>query len=362
MKKSVSSNIRSTAQARGFTLIELLVVMAIIGVLVALLLPAVQAGREAARRTQCLNNLKQLGLAVHNFHDAKRHVPSSIRPPGLTNSPRIASLVFLLPFIDRTNLYNAFNQNVSWGATENLPVSRQRVSSFECPSSPKPDRLDGVPENLTTGTSATGIPWTPTIAAPTDYSPVVAIDDRLAVTKADGTPGLGYIEKYGEGIIVKNKKGTFADVTDGLSNTIMYAESAGRPYLWRRGKQVSDLPTSVTAGSPPTNQYVVNGGGWVRPASDIIVRGSNYEGDTINGGKSGINATNGFDMLANGNFPLPAPIGTDGTSEIYSFHTGGANVLFGDGSARLISDSIDFKTLGQLVTRDQGETAAEGTF
>lgn len=362
MKTFVTNRRRYVANSRGFTLIELLVVIAIIGVLVSLLLPAVQAAREAARRTQCLNNLKQIGLAVHNFHDAKRIVPSSTRPPGLTNAPRISSLVFLLPFLDRANLYNQFNQNVSWGATENLAVSKQRISSYECPSSPKPDRLDGVPENLTTGSGATGIPWTPTIAAPTDYSPTVSIDDRLAVTKADGTPGLGYIEKYGEGIIVKNKKGTFADVSDGLSNTFMYVESAGRPYLWRRGKQVSDLPTSVTAGSPPANKYVVNGGGWVRPASDIIVRGSNYEGDTINGGKFGINATNGFDLLANANFPLPAPIGTDGTSEIYSFHTGGANVLFGDGSVRLISDSLDFKLLGQLVTRDQGEVIAEGTF
>jgi len=363
MKKFVSRSHSSVErQSRGFTLIELLVVIAIIAVLAALLLPAVQAAREAARRTQCLNNLKQIGLAVHNFHDAKRIVPSSSRPPGLTTSPRIASLTFILPFIDRANLYNAFNLNQTWGHADNLAVSKQRISTYECPSSPKPERLDGIPENLTTGSGGTGNPWTPTIAAPTDYSPTVGIDDRLAVTNAAGTAGLGYVDKYGDGILIKNKKGTFADVTDGLSQTVMFAESAARPYLWRRGKQISDLPTTVTAGAAPAGKYVVNGGGWVRPASDLILRGANFEGDTINGGKFGINATNGFDLLANNNFPLPAPIGTDGTSEIYSFHAGGATFLFGDGSAKLLSDSLDFKLLGHLITRDQGEVVAEGSY
>src|SRR5688500_17646541 len=94
----------------AFTLVELLVVIAIIGVLVALLLPAVQAAREAARRSQCSNNLKQLGLAAHNFHDTQNKLPSSIRPGGLTTAPRIAGLTLLLPFIEQKNAYDKYDQ------------------------------------------------------------------------------------------------------------------------------------------------------------------------------------------------------------------------------------------------------------
>jgi prepilin-type N-terminal cleavage/methylation domain-containing protein len=90
---------------RGFTLIELLVVIAIIAVLIALLLPAVQQAREAARRSQCKNNLKQLGLAVHNFHDSLRHLPTSNRPPG-TGTKRIGGVTRMLPYLDQAPLYN----------------------------------------------------------------------------------------------------------------------------------------------------------------------------------------------------------------------------------------------------------------
>src|SRR3954471_669028 len=94
---------------RGFTLVELLVVIAIIGVLVSLLLPAVQTAREAARRTQCGNNLRQLALAAQNFHDTYRRLPSSIRPAGLTTAPRISGHVQLLPFLEQKNTYDAYD-------------------------------------------------------------------------------------------------------------------------------------------------------------------------------------------------------------------------------------------------------------
>src|SRR5258707_435023 len=107
---------RNIDRDRGFTLIELLVVIAIIAVLIALLLPAVQAAREAARRAQCVNNLKQLGIAVHNFHDVNLNLPSSDRPGGATALPRIAAITFMLAYIEQNAMYNVYNQTVNWSA------------------------------------------------------------------------------------------------------------------------------------------------------------------------------------------------------------------------------------------------------
>src|SRR6187455_241353 len=98
----------------GFTLVELLVVIAIIGILVALLLPAVQSAREAGRRSQCQNNLKQIGLAIHNFHDTKNHLPSSTRPLS-GGTVRHGVFVYLLPFIEQKGLWDQYDLSVSWG-------------------------------------------------------------------------------------------------------------------------------------------------------------------------------------------------------------------------------------------------------
>ena len=124
----------------GFTLIELLVVIAIIAVLIALLLPAVQQAREAARRTQCKNNLKQLGLAVHNFEETFTHLPSSLRPPT-AGTVRFSVLTSLLPYLDQANLFNKYDQTVNWSAAANKPLSQTKISGFICPSNPQGRRF-----------------------------------------------------------------------------------------------------------------------------------------------------------------------------------------------------------------------------
>lgn len=314
----------SRPQGRGFTLVELLVVIAIIGVLVALLLPAVQAAREAARRMQCQNHLKQLGLAAHNFHDTFGTLPSSIRPGGLTTSPRIAGLTFLLPFLEQKNLFDNYDQTVNWSHADNLPLTSSQISFFSCPSSPEPKRLDGDPQPT----------WKGNLVAISDYGPTIAVDVRLK--------NANLVDIEGPGILAKNSEPRMADVTDGLSNTILYAESAGRPYIYQKNQRVQQ----------PLNTNHVNGGGWCRPASDFSIDGSSFDGKTFPG-PCAVNCTNGEDFGTT--FPH-AFYGSEGSSETYAFHPGGANVALGDGSVRLIAQTINIRDYARLITRSAGET------
>jgi prepilin-type processing-associated H-X9-DG protein len=316
----------------GFTLVELMVEIAIIGTLVSLLLPAVQAARDAARRAQCQSIIRQLGLAVHNFADTKKVLPSSIRPSGLTPLPRIAGLTVLLPFFEQGARYDLYDQTKNWSAPENTALTNQRINILECPSSPDPERLDGLPE---------GSPWTATIGAPTDYSPTIYVDIRLKDAELVDKGGKNEKGSPGLGMLAYNIVSRLADVTDGLSHTIMYAESAGRPFLYRKGQLMG-----------PLTEYRVNGGGWCRPASDISIDGSSADG-TTDVGPCAINCTNGINFA---DTPFPHPYyNTIGTSEPYSFHPGGANFCMGDGSVRWISDTIDIREFARLVTRAGSE-------
>lgn len=333
---------RPAASRAGFTLIELLVVIAIIAVLAALILPAVQSAREAARRTQCQNNLKQLGIGLHNHVDATKFFPSSKRPIA-SGTVRMAAFTFLLPYIDRGNLFDKYDQTVNWSHVNNLPVTSTRISIFECPSSPSPERLDYDP----------GPPAVYDIVANSDYGITLGLDKRLSDLL--GYPTVPANFKYSspgnayEGIMPKNSQNGISAVTDGLSQTIAVTEAAGRPFLYQNGKLVSQDAQATAR---------VNGSGWSRPASDVLFAGSDATGVTIPG--TSLDRTNGDNVIPGG-YPN-TQYGTEGTSQPYSFHTGGLNTLFGDGSVHFVNQSINISIFASLITRNQKETISDGAY
>jgi prepilin-type N-terminal cleavage/methylation domain-containing protein len=329
----------------AFTLVELLVVIAIIGVLVGLLMPAVQAAREAARRSQCMNNMKQFGIAIHTYHDSKKKLPSSVRPFA-SFTVRAGAFVLLLPYLERSDLYDHYDFSVSWSHANNLPITSTRIASYECPSSPSVGTKDHNPDGVSPGTA-----WAP-IVANGDYgaslgvhpglvtigaglNPVVPVQGSFAVSSTN--------EKPTNGFLPKNAAINFGHVTDGLSNTIAIIESAGRPLVYRRGALLD----------PDAGKHRVNGGGWSRPASDILFAGSNAAGDVSPGQYVG--RTNGSDQGVysyGANGYTEEGWGTEGNSQPYAFHNGVLNVTLGDGSVKSISTDINFGVFAALVTRN----------
>jgi prepilin-type processing-associated H-X9-DG protein len=294
------------------TLIELLVVLAIIAVLIGLLLPAVQKVREAANRIQCQNHLKQLGLALLNFHDTRgKFPPAGAQGPlpeaGVTKANVYHGWApFILPYIEEQPLYNQYHWDLSSTDPRNQPVVAHPLRIFQCPSAPQQDRFMTFGVFTNNGRGACG-----------DYADTQSVDPILAAQGLTAPPPADY-----RGVLVLNQMTRMLQITDGTSNTILLTEDAGRPRLWR-------------AGRPGPDQTVL-GGPWQGYNNGIILRGSNYDG-TGAWGPCALNCTN--------------------DREVYSFHPGGANAVFADGSVHFLPSSMSIQTLAALVTRAGGEVA-----
>jgi prepilin-type N-terminal cleavage/methylation domain-containing protein/prepilin-type processing-associated H-X9-DG protein len=305
---------------RGLTLIELLVVIGIIGVLIGLLLPAVQKVREAANRLACTNHLKQLGLALLNYHDTY-----SKFPPGYAQGPlaeaRITKPnvwhgwgVFILREIEQDNLARLYDWD-QWSASwANQPVVTQPLDIFQCPSAPERNRF------MTFGAFSGGRK-----GACGDYSPTFGVDPILVDKELIAPlPAPDY-----RGVLVPDQMTRIHQISDGTSNTILLTEDAGRPQLWRAGRAV------------PGADQTVGGGPWQAPYNGFMLRGSNDDG-TGDWGPCAINCTNDH--------------------EVYSFHPGGANAVFADGSVHFLPASMSLRTLAALVTRAGGEVISSSDF
>lgn len=323
----------------GFTLVELLVVIAIIGILVGLLLPAVQAAREAARRMQCGNNLKQVGLALHNYESAHRAWPaqSASPTPGRDFLARRGSwLTAILPFIEQDGLFQSFNPNLHWHDPGNSLAVNAVVPSFRCPSVPDRRGFEWtvlVDYANSTTTSPTLSPRTFFDGAVIDYTNVGGISTQLNNV-------LPVSQRLGDPLncgILKTAAVKLAEVTDGLSNTILVIECAGRPNLYQNGRIVPDGTTPKTwSGAASVNRPFPTGGVWASHNKGFVIDGAQPNGNTaIRPGTCSMNCSN--------------------DNEVYSFHTGGSQALMADGSVQFITSSLPIDQLVALVSRNGGE-------
>src|SRR5262245_11351355 len=239
----------SISPRRGFTLFELLVVIAIIGVLVALLLPAVQAAREAGRRSQCANNLRQIGLALHTYHDSLRRFPPSyltvpggnavMGPPSDAGDtgPGWTGLMLILPQIEQGSLYESFDVNVPCWASKNAAGAKQIVSSYLCPAASNRTPTYAVQDE--NGKTLTNF-------SRSNYVAHAGREDVWEETAAD-------LSNLADGSFYRNSRTRTADVTDGLSNTIFFGEQSPTrsDSTW-----VGIVPGAVTC---PTPRYAFAG-------------------------------------------------------------------------------------------------------
>lgn len=311
------------SRRRGFTLIELLVVIAIIAILIALLLPAVQQAREAARRTQCRNNLKQLGLAIHNYHDTHNCIPiASVK--GTVDE--ISAHARLLPAIDQAPLYQRVDFNYGYTHVNNDFARMTTVPGFLCPSA-----TNSLPSQL---------------GGPNNYYWNAGSGVVMYASGMSGQPAPN-------GIVFHTRRTRFSDVTDGLSNTAAMSEK-----LTGDGSNGVSTPKTDTfqPGTYPNNADEATQQCNAVDTTNLSMQGySNVGGPWL----QQYHSTNQYNHVLPPNgrscmYP-PGRIATTANSQ----HTGGVHVMLCDGSVRFVSENIDIRNWRAIGSMNGGETVSE---
>ncbi|QDU62455.1 Type II secretion system protein G precursor [Planctomycetes bacterium Pan216] len=308
----------------GFTLVELLVVIAIIGVLVGLLLPAIQQAREAARRSQCLNNLKQIGLAIQNYSEAQGCFPPATLGTR-ANNYQFSWWIYSLPFTEQVSTYEKleFTRNSGWAGsmgTNNLAALDNFGPEYMyCPSSPLPHFKNFPAQDVN-------------LSLPMYVATVGSINHRTVdSTRTRGPIGAG-------GVMNSNVATRVAEISDGLSKTIVVGEQSGLP-----SSGTTDLRAASNYGGQMGSEFTRS------PSGDGTVPERNWNTTTV-----------AFPI--GHNTPSSPAAGTPGyflgddtsNTPIQSIHPGGALVLFADGHSQFLSTSLDISTLFDLCDRDDG--------
>lgn len=332
MKKLNSSGAYSESRSRhAFTLIELLVVIAIIAILIALLLPAVQQAREAARRSTCKNHMKQMGLALHNYHDTYSTFPVGAIHGAPVNVPKGNWRIALLPYIDQAPAYNQLDFVIGDFSgnryTNNNVLRTLRVPVYRCPSSTHP--MASTDDGNTLG------------GMKMDYVGISGATPELGGATACGTSSV-----YGgnvfcdNGLLAAFSNFRFRDITDGSSNTMILSEQSGLV-----GNK--DIRASY------------NGGwyGWYGTTKPSSISGS---ADSFGGGLTSVRyPINSYRDTPVASLPGGANDPYDANTILNSMHAGGIHILLADGAVRFISENIDFGTLTRLCMRNDGQIIGE---
>jgi prepilin-type N-terminal cleavage/methylation domain-containing protein/prepilin-type processing-associated H-X9-DG protein len=300
-------------RSRGFTLVELLVSLAIIGIMVGLLLPAVQAAREVARRLECSNNLRQIGIALQNHTNARISFPASGWTIASPQNPAGAYLgwqAIALPYLEQNQVASGYDRSSHWWTDRNLLIGRIPLSVYQCPSTPLTER----PSRLVAKSPRPALVLDGPLGA-TDYGAIMGVRASIA-------PQTYLSTDTTRSVMFRNSATRFADILDGTSSTAMVVECSGRPAIFREAKRWLELSSD-------------QGNGWVDSEGGFSLDGSDASGTRLGQGPS----------------LSPYAMNRTNENEPYSFHPGGAHFLYADGHVEFTSDSIALAIAAALFTR-----------